>query len=91
MRLIFLCDSGTLSQVGNEFGRSGGTLTNSTVANWLVSKRKLGKVVANHVGLDFDWIPVFSGVDIDDTTAHLWGNDGVSEMGSNTLWLFSCD
>ena len=89
MRLIFLCDSGTLSQVGNEFGRSGGTLTNSTVANWLVSKRKLGKVVANHVGLDLDWVPVLATVHVHNGIAHFWHNDAVSQVGLHGLWLLA--
>ena len=45
--------------------------------------------MTNHIGLDFDWVPVLSTVAIDLRVAHLWGNDAVSEMGLNSLWLLT--
>ena len=45
--------------------------------------------MTNHIGLDFDWVPVLSTVAIDLRVAHLWGNDHVSQMGLDTLYLLT--
>ena len=81
---------GRCSQVGNELGRSGGTLTDSTVANWLVSEGELGQEMTNHIGFDLDWVPVLATVHVDDGVAHLGHDDAVSEMGLDGLWLLTC-
>jgi len=78
------------SQVGNELGRSGGTLTDSTVANWLVSEGELGQEMTDHIGSNLDWVPVLSTVYINLRVAHLRHDDAVSQMGLDTLWLLSC-
>ena len=75
------------SSEGSEFGRSGSSHTNLTVTNWLVGHGVLGQEVTNHIGLDLDWVPVFSTIDINNGTAHLWDNNAVSEMGLDS-WLF---
>jgi len=59
------------------------------MANGLVGHGELSQVMANHVGLNFNWIPVFSTVHINDGSAHFWDNNGVSEMSFDTLWLFT--
>jgi hypothetical protein len=61
------------------------------MSNGLVSHGELGQIVTNHVCLDFDWVPVFTTIDIDDTSAHFWDNDGISEMGSDSSLLFADD
>ena len=45
--------------------------------------------MTNHIGLDFDGVPVLATIAVDDGVAHLWGNDAVSQMGLDTLWLLS--
>jgi hypothetical protein len=81
---------GSSSQVGNELGRSGGTLTNSTVANWLVSEGELGQEMTDHVSLNLDWVPVLATIHIDDRVAHLGHDDAVSQVSLDCLWLLSC-
>ena len=78
-----------ISLDGGEFGWSGSTDTNLTVSNWLVSHGVFGQVVSNHVSLDFNWVPVFSTININDGTAHLWDDNAVSKMSFDTLWLFT--
>ena len=41
------------------------------MANGLVGHGELCQVMANHIGLNFNWIPVFSTVHINDGSAHL--------------------
>lgn len=59
------------------------------MSNGLVCHGELGQIVTNHVCLNFDWVPVFATIDIDDATAHFWDNDGISEMSSDRSLLFT--
>ena len=77
------------SSEGGEFGGSGGTHTDFTVTNRLVSHGVLGKIVTNHVGLDLDGVPVLATVTLNDRIAHLWDNDTVSEMSLDGLRLLT--
>ena len=74
---------------GHELGTSGGTDTDLTVTNGLVSHGVLTKVVTNHVSSDLDGVPVLSGVDFGNGTDHLGHDDAVSEMGLDRLGLLS--
>ena len=78
-----------VSSEGSEFGRSGSTDTDLSVSNWLVSKGVLSNVVTNHVSFDFNGVPIFSTVAVNDGSAHLWHDDTISKMSFNTLWLFT--
>lgn len=71
----------TCSLDGHELGASGGTNTDLTVTNRLVGHGVLAEVVSDHVGPDFDSVPVFARVDFADGTDHLGHDDSVSEMG----------
>ena len=55
----------------------------------LVGHGELTEVVANHVGLDFDCVPVLSGVDLSDGPNHIWHDDAVTEMGLDWLGLLT--
>ena len=77
------------SQVGNELGRSGSTLTDFTVTHWLVREGVLRQEMTDHVSFDFDWVPVLAAVDVDNGVAHLWHDDAVSQVGLHGLWLVS--
>ncbi len=71
----------TCSLDGHELGTSGGTNTDLTVTNRLVGHGVLAEVVSDHVGPDFDSVPVFARVDFADGADHLGHDDSVSEMG----------
>ena len=77
------------SHVGDKLRGPGGTLTDSTVTNWLVSHGVFGKIVANHVSLDLDGVPVFTTIAINNGVTHLWCDDTVSKMGLNSFRLLS--
>ena len=47
--------------------------------------------MSDHVGFDLNRVPVFSTVAINDGSAHLWHDDGVSEMSLDTNWFFTDD
>jgi len=51
------------------------------VTNGLVGHGEFSEVVTNHIGLDFDGVPVFARVNLTDGTDHLGDDDSVSEMG----------
>ena len=59
------------------------------MTNGLVGHGELTEVVTNHIGLDFDGVPVLSGVDFADGTNHLGDDDSVSEMGLDGLGLLT--
>ena len=65
---------------GDELGTSGGTDTDLTVTNGLVSHGVLAEVVADHVGSDFDGVPVLARVDFGDGTDHLGHDDAVPQV-----------
>ncbi len=71
----------TCSLDGHELGTSGGTNTDLTVTNRLVGHGVLAEVVTDHVGPDFNSVPVFARVDFADGADHLGHNDSVSKMG----------
>ena len=79
----------SLSLVVDELGTSGSTLSYFTVTSGLVGHGVLTEVVANHVGLDFDGVPVLSGVDLSDRPDHVWHDDAVAEMGLDGLGLLT--
>ena len=58
----------------------GGTNTGSTVLNWLVGDGELSKVVANHLGSDFNLIEELAVVNSNDRSDHLRNNDHASKM-----------
>ena len=78
-----------VSSEGSEFGSSGSTDTDLTVSNWLVGKGVFSEEMTNHIGFDFNGVPVFSTVAVNNRSAHLWHDDGVSEMSLNTLWFLT--
>ena len=55
----------------------------------LVGKGELSKIVTDHVCLDFDTVPVFATVYIDDGADHIRDNNAVSEVGLNCLGLLT--
>ena len=55
----------------------------------LVGHGVLTEVVTNHVRLDFDGVPVLSGVDLSDRPDHVWHDDAVAEMGLDWLGLLA--
>ena len=59
------------------------------MTNHLVCEGVLSEIVTDHISFDFDRVPVFTTVAINDGTAHLWDDDAVSEMGLDTLWLLT--
>ena len=73
----------------DELGASGGTDTDLTVANWLVSHGVLTEVVADHVSLDFNAVPVLAGVDFANGADHLGHDDAVAEMSLDCLGLLT--
>ena len=88
--MIEICNTSRfVSSEGSEFGRSGSTDTDFTMSNWLVSKGVLGQEMSDHVGFNFNGVPIFSTVAVNDRSAHLWHDDGISEMSFDTLWFFS--
>lgn len=48
---------------------------------------EFGKVVANHLRLDFDLVELLSGVDTNDGTNHLGDNDHVTEVSLDEVGL----
>ena len=69
----------------HELGASGGTDTDFTVTNGLVSHGVLTEIVTNHVSSDFDGVPVLARVDLSDGADHLGHDDGVTEMRLDRL------
>ena len=65
---------------GDELGASGGTDSDFTVANRLVSHGVFSKVVTDHIGPDLDSVPVLSRVYLCDGADHLGHDDAVSKM-----------
>ena len=65
---------------GDELGASGGTDSDFTVANRLVSHGVFSKVVTDHIGPDLDSVPVLSRVYLCDGADHLGHDDTVSKM-----------
>ena len=61
------------------------------MSNWLVGKGVFSQEMSDHIGFDLNGVPVFSTVAVDDRSAHLWHDDGVSEMSLDTLWLLTND
>ena len=78
-----------VSSEGSEFGRSGSTDTDLTVSNWLVGKGILSQEMSDHISFDFNGVPIFSTVAVNDRSTHLWHDDGISEMSFDTLWFLS--
>merc|ERR1711998_687262 len=73
--------NGGYSSERGEFGRSGSADTDLSVPNRLVSHGKLGEVVANHISLDLNRIPVLATIALNDTVAHFGHDDCVTQMG----------
>ena len=59
------------------------------MSNWLVGEGVLGQEMSDHVSFDFDGVPIFSTVAVNNRSAHLWHDDGISEMSFDTLWFFT--
>ena len=59
------------------------------MSNWLVSEGELGQEMSDHISFDLDGVPIFSTVAVNNRSAHLWHDDGISEMSFDTLWLFT--
>ena len=74
---------------GDELGASGGTDTDLTVTNGLVSHGVLAKVVADHVSPDLHRVPVFARVDFGDGTDHLGHDDTVPQVRFHRRRLLS--
>ena len=74
---------------GDELGSLGSSVTDLSVTDWLVGEGELSEVVSNHIGLDFNWVPVLAGVDLAHGGDHLWHDDAVSEVGLDWLWLLT--
>ena len=53
----------------------------------LVRAGELGKVVAHHLGLDFDGVEDLSAVDCNDRANHFGNNDHVTKMGLDNSGL----
>ena len=61
------------------------------MSNWLVGKGVFSQEMTDHIGFDLNGVPVFSTVAVNDRSAHLWHDDGVSEMSLDTLWFLTDD
>ena len=59
------------------------------MSNWLVSEGVLGQEMSDHIGFDFDGVPIFSTVAVNNRSAHLWHDDSISEMSFDTLWFLT--
>ena len=59
------------------------------MSNWLVSEGVLGQEMSDHISFDLDGVPIFSTVAVNNRSAHLWHDDGISEMSFDTLWFFT--
>ena len=59
------------------------------MTNRLVSHGEISEIFTNHVGLDFDGVPVFTGVDFTDRSDHVWHDDGITKMGLNRFGLLT--
>ena len=57
--------------------------------NGFVSERELTEVVSDHVSLYFHIVPVLASIDIDNGSDHFGNNDAVSEVGLDSLGLFT--
>ena len=86
---MFFVDKTECSLDGHELGTSGGTDTDLTVTNGLVSHGVLTKVVTDHISSHLDGVPVLARVDFSDGTDHLGHDDAVSEMGLDGLGLLT--
>ena len=78
-----------VSSERGELRGSGGTDTDLTVANRLVGHGELGEVVANHIGLHLDRVPVLATIALDDGVAHLGDDDAVAEVRPDGLGLLT--
>ena len=72
-----------------EFGGSGSTDTDLSVPNRLVGHGELGEVVADHISLDLNRVPVLATIALNDAIAHFRNDDSVTQMGLDTLRLLS--
>ena len=59
------------------------------MSNWLVSEGVLGQEMSDHISFDFNGVPIFSTVAVNNRSAHLWHDDGISEMSFDTLWFLT--
>ena len=66
----------------------GGADSWSTVPDWLVGDTVLAGVGSNHLGFDLNSQHLFTVVDTDDVSDHLWQDHDVSEMGFDWLRSF---
>ena len=71
----------------NEPRRVGSTNTGTTVLDRLVRDGEFTEVVADHLGLDFDLVEDFTGVDTHDGTDHFGDDDHVAEVGLDEVGL----
>merc|ERR1711998_753346 len=81
--------NGGYSSERGEFGRSGSADTDLSVPNRLVGHGELGEVVADHVRLDLNRVPVLATIALNDAIAHFRNDDSVTQMGLDTLRLLS--
>lgn len=86
---MFFVDKTECSLDGHKLGTSGGTDTDLTVTNGLVSHGVLTEVVTNHVSSHLDGVPVLARVNFGDGSDHLGHDDAVSEMGLDGLGLLA--
>ena len=70
-------------------GRFGGSLSGLCVSGVLVGDSELSEVSSNHVEFDLNWLVVSSVVDTDESSDHIWHDDGVSESGLDELGLLT--
>ena len=70
----------TRSSERDELGTSGGTVSDFTMANWLVGHGVLTDEVTDHISLDLNLSPVLASVDGCDGTDHLWHDDCVTKV-----------
>lgn len=54
---------------------------------YVLGDREFGKVVADHLRLDFDLVEFLARVDTNDRADHLWDDDHVAEVGLDEIWL----
>merc|ERR1711934_856049 len=70
----------------DESGTVGGADSWSTVSDWLVGDTVFTGVSSNHLGFDLNSQHLFTVVDTDDVSNHLWQDHNISEVGLNRLW-----
>ena len=74
---------------GSELGRSGSSHSDFTMLDWLVGQREFSQIVPDHVSLNFNRVPVFPSVDVNNGSNHLRKNNAVSEVSLDGLGLLS--